>query len=70
VGNEYDFDMEFFEKYIGEVDDVVRSMEDCPGCGAKFILTHQSDNGHMLVREIAKCIECDYGSRRTYHQLN
>ncbi len=70
MGNDYDFEREFFEKYTGGEDEVVRVMEECPGCGSKFILTHNSDSGSMLVKEIAKCIECDYGSRRIFHQLN
>jgi len=70
MGNDYEFEMECLEKYCGNEDDVTKAMEECPECGAKFILTHSSDNGNMLVKEIAKCIECDFGSRRIYHQLN
>ena len=65
-----DFQVESFESYCGEVEDVIRTIENCPKCGEKFILTHISDCTNLYVQETAKCLDCDYGSRRIFHKLN
>ncbi|WP_127714636.1 hypothetical protein [Halobacteriovorax sp. HLS] len=63
-------ELECFEKYHGDSEQVTKTIEDCPKCGKKMIITHWADTSTLVMEESAKCIECDYGSRKTLHSLN
>ncbi|MDD0853781.1 hypothetical protein HBN50_11780 [Halobacteriovorax sp. GB3] len=64
------YEIETYEGYKIEVDEVIKQIEDCPKCGAKLILTHYSDAKNMMMQETSKCLECDYGSRDVLHILS
>ena len=64
------FELEHLEKYHGGIEDVTKTMEDCPVCGKKLIITHWADCTTLLMEESAQCIECDFGSRKTIHSMN
>lgn len=65
---EYEF--EYIEKYVGGVNEVKRTIEDCPKCGFKLFFTHSPDHGNLIVKETASCTNCDYGQRKLIHGLN
>lgn len=67
---EKSYEFEHYEKYVGDAEDVIGIMEDCPACGVKMVLTHYSDAPKLVLHETAKCLECDYGQRRTLYILN
>ncbi len=62
--------VETYERYYGSVDEVVKQIENCPKCGAKFIITHLSDRDNLYVHEEVKCTECNFGTEETLHILN
>ncbi|PIK16605.1 hypothetical protein [Halobacteriovorax sp. JY17] len=64
------FELEHLEKYHGDIEEVTKTIEDCPTCGKKLIITHWADCTTLVMEESAQCIECDYGSRKTLHSMN
>ena len=69
-GNSKDFEFETMEKYYGDEHQVKKTIEDCPVCGSKFVLTHNPDAGSLIVEESARCLDCDFGQRNVIHILN
>jgi len=65
-----DFEFESYEKYYGEPEQVQKAIEFCPKCGTRFNISHLSDCGNLLLHETARCLACDYGSRRLIHLLH
>ena len=65
-----DYQFESLERYHGGIDDVKKTIEDCPKCQSKMVLSHYSDNGNLILHETARCIECDFGQRKVIHVLN
>lgn len=68
VDRSYEF--EHYEKYAGDAEEVISIMEDCPTCGVKLVLTHYSDGKNLILQETAKCLECEFGQRKTLYVLN
>ena len=64
-----DYEFEYYEKYYGGVKEVKNKMENCPKCGSKLFITHNSDRRSLLTKEIARCSDCDYGQRKILHTL-
>lgn len=62
--------VENFEKYWGTADQVLKQMENCPRCGAKFVVTHLADKDHLYIHEELKCTNCNFGAEETLHILN
>ena len=62
--------VENFQKYYGTAEEVLKQIECCPNCGAKFIVTHLSDHQNLYVHEEVKCPECSWGTEETLHVLN
>ena len=65
-----DYEFEKYERFIGYAEEVISTIENCPSCGAKFVMTHYSDTYTLLMKETSKCVECDYGARKIYYALN
>ena len=65
-----DYEIEYYEKYFGDADQVTKIVDTCPKCGSKFFFTHQTDRGNGVVKETASCTQCDYGQRRLLSVLN
>ena len=65
-----DYEFESYERFYGPSEEVISIMEDCPQCGAKFVVTHYSDTFTLLLKETSKCVECDYGAKKVYYALN
>ena len=65
-----DYEFEYYERYFGSPGNVKKIMEDCPCCGSKMVISHQSDNGTLLLHETSRCSECDYGGRKLIHVIN
>lgn len=65
-----DYVFESYERFHGKSEDVISTMEDCPQCGAKFVVTHYSDTFTLLMKETCKCVECDFGSNKVFYALS
>ena len=65
-----DYEFETFEKYYGDFDQVKKTIENCPKCGAKLSVSHYPDSGNLLVQETSRCLSCDFGQRKVIHILN
>lgn len=70
MNSEKDYEFEVIEKYYGGEDQVKTIIENCPLCGAKFVMTHSPDSGNLLVHETKRCLDCDFGHEVTIHVLN
>jgi C4-type Zn-finger protein len=70
MNSKNDYQFEAYERYHGGIDEVKKTIEDCPQCQAKMVLSHYSDSGNLILHETARCIECDYGQRKIIHSLN
>lgn len=64
------FELEYLEKYHGDCEQVTKTIEDCPDCGKKLVITHWADASTLVMEENARCLECDFGHRKTLHSLN
>jgi len=64
------YEFECLEKYHGNYEEVTKTIEDCPSCGKKLIITHWADAATLVMEESAKCVECDFGQRKTLHAMN
>ncbi|PIP89361.1 MAG: hypothetical protein COW01_04260 [Bdellovibrionales bacterium CG12_big_fil_rev_8_21_14_0_65_38_15] len=68
--NSESYEFEYFEKYFGDAASVTRTIEDCPCCQSKLILSHSADSGSLLVHESARCFDCDFDGRKLIHIMN
>ena len=66
--DEYQF--ENYESYVGGPDEVKHEIEHCPKCGSKLMFNHLPDYKNLLIQETGRCLECDFGHRKTIHVLN
>lgn len=68
--NNADYKFEYLEKYHGDLENVQKTIDDCPDCGSKLVFQHFSDYTNLLVHESAQCIDCGEGGRRLISILN
>jgi len=64
------YEFEYLEKYYGDIHFVKKTIENCPSCNSKLVLSHNADSGSLLVHETARCFDCDYGGRKLIHIMN
>ncbi len=67
---EVDFKFEKYEDYFGSIDDVQKTICECPVCGAKFTFNHLPDYKNLIIQENSRCMECGHGSKKMIHVLN
>jgi ssDNA-binding Zn-finger/Zn-ribbon topoisomerase 1 len=70
MASKENFELEYLEKYHGDCEQVTKTIEDCPQCGKKLIITHWADTSTLVMEENSRCIECDFGHRKVLHSLN
>ena len=64
-----DYELEFYEKYYGDAEEVKRTIENCPLCSSKMILSHSPDSLNLIMQETSECPACDYSSKRVLHKV-
>lgn len=64
------YEFEYYEKYHGDAIAVKETIENCPCCNSKLVLSHLADSGSLLVHETARCFDCDYGGRKLIYTMN
>lgn len=65
-----DYQFEYFEKYMGTVEEVKEQLLTCPRCKNDFILSHLPDYKNLTLQEVKKCIRCEEPEHKTIHTLN
>jgi hypothetical protein len=65
-----DFEFECYEKYSGTADEVKKQIEICPKCGIKLCFSHRPDCNSLIMEEMARCLNCDFGPRNVIHIIN
>ncbi len=65
-----DYEVEYYERYFGGVEQVKRINEECPACSENFFFTHQVDYENLLIQETATCPNCDFGQRKIISLVN
>jgi ribosomal protein S27AE len=61
---------ENYSEYFGGVEKVKKTIDDCPVCGAKLLLSHLPDYRNLLIQENARCLDCGESHRKVIHVLN
>ncbi len=59
-----DYKFECYEEYVGDAENVKKSINLCPHCGAKLSFNHLPDYKNLLIQESARCLECGQENRR------
>ncbi len=59
-----DYEFEYYEKYIGDAKEVLKLIEECPKCGSRLTIEHQTDPLNLIVLEIAECFYCHSNVRK------
>ncbi len=70
AAEEFDFKLERYEEYYGDIRQVKKIMDECKICGAKLVLTHLSDFKNLMIQESARCPDCGNNGRHILHILN
>ena len=64
------YEIEYYEKYFGDQEQVKRINEECPRCHEKFFFIHHRDHENFFIQEIATCSSCNFGQRKTISLVN
>ena len=64
-----EYELEFYEKYYGGVEEVKKIMENCPQCSSKMIISHVPDSLNLIMEEGRECPACGHTSKRVLHKV-
>jgi len=67
---ESDYKFENYTQYYGDIKQVKQIIDACQVCGAKLMLSHQTDYRNLLVQENAICPDCGNKDRKMIHSVH
>ncbi|MCY4645107.1 MAG: hypothetical protein OXB88_10860 [Bacteriovoracales bacterium] len=65
-----DYQFEYFEKYVGTIEEVKEQVSFCPHCKSEFIFSHLPDYKNLTLQEVKRCVKCGKGGGRIIHIMN
>lgn len=57
-------------EYHGGAIEVLKYINCCSQCGAKFLLSHMVDYKNYFVQETSRCLDCGSGTKQVVHPLH